>query len=56
MRNQMISAILLRGLLMRGGIGQPAWKSGIYVQSNRFGGEYLARLTKPANELAAEAA
>lgn len=40
MRNQMISAILLRGLLMRGGISQPAWKSGVYVQSNRFGGEY----------------
>jgi len=40
MRNQMISAILLRGLLMRGGISQPAWKSGVYVQSNHFGGEY----------------
>lgn len=48
MQIQKISAILLRGLLSQAGRIRPAWKSGVYVASSWFGGDYkYIRVVKP---------
>jgi hypothetical protein len=37
---QMISLVLLKGLLHRGPISLPMWRDGWFLLSNRYGGSY----------------